>query len=84
MASSASPMGSAVATGMPARPIPAAASSAISDLIIVVNGVEVTCHAYGRRREILDGLMVVETSPTMTVPRHWVDVSPADMLEVCA
>jgi bifunctional non-homologous end joining protein LigD len=28
--------------------------------------------------------MVVDTSPTMTVPRHWIDVSPMDMLDVCA
>ena len=27
---------------------------------------------------------MVDTSPTMTVPRHWIDVSPADMLDVCA
>jgi bifunctional non-homologous end joining protein LigD len=27
---------------------------------------------------------VVDTSPTMTDPRHWVDVSPADMLDMFA
>ena len=52
--------------------------------VLSVDGSAVTGEPYGRRREILDGIMVVETSPTMTVPRHWVDVAPAEMLEVCA
>jgi len=52
--------------------------------VLAVDGVDVTGEPYGRRREIHGGVMVVDTSPTMTVPRHWVDVSPADMLEVCA
>lgn len=52
--------------------------------VLAIDGIDVTGEPYGRRREILDGVMVVDKSPTMTVPRHWVDVSPADMFEVCA
>ncbi|CAA0127335.1 Multifunctional non-homologous end joining DNA repair protein LigD [Mycolicibacterium vanbaalenii] len=51
---------------------------------LAVDGVDITGEPYGRRREILSEIMVVDSSPTMTVPRHWVDVSPADMLDVCA
>ncbi|BBY96338.1 ATP-dependent DNA ligase (plasmid) [Mycobacterium gallinarum] len=52
--------------------------------VLAIDGVDVTGEPYGRRREILDAVMVVDQSPAMTVPRHWVDVPPADMLEVCA
>lgn len=52
--------------------------------VLSIDGVDITAEPYGRRREILDGVMAVDTSPAMTVPRNWVDVSPADMLEVCA
>ena len=31
-----------------------------------------------------NGLMLVDSSPTMTGPQRWVDVSSAEMLEVCA
>lgn len=52
--------------------------------VLAIDGVDIRGKPYGRRREILDGVMVVDESATMTVPRHWVDVSPADMLDVCA
>lgn len=52
--------------------------------VLALDGMDITGEPYGRRREILSEVMVVDTSPTMTVPRHWVDVSPADMLDVCA
>lgn len=52
--------------------------------VLSVDGIDVTGEPYGRRREILGGVMVLDKSPVMTVPRHWVDVSPANMLEVCA
>jgi bifunctional non-homologous end joining protein LigD len=43
--------------------------------VLAVDGIAVTDEPYGRRREILGGLMVDETSPTMTVPRHWVEAA---------
>lgn len=52
--------------------------------VLAIDGIDVTGEPYGRRREILDRVMVVDKSPAMTVPRHWVDVAPAEMLEVCA
>ncbi|MGP4058997.1 ATP-dependent DNA ligase, partial [Mycobacterium sp. 4D054] len=52
--------------------------------VLAIDGLDVTAEPYGRRREIFDGVMVVDKSPVITVPRHWVDVSPADMLDVCA
>lgn len=51
--------------------------------VLAVDGVDVTGQPYGRRREVLDSLMVVDASPVLSVPRNWVDVSPAEMLAVC-
>ena len=51
---------------------------------LALYGEDITGEPCGRRREILSEVMVVNTSPTMTVPRHWIDVSPMDMLDVCA
>ncbi len=52
--------------------------------ILAVDGLDVTHEPYRQRREILSELMVVDKAPTLTVPRHWIDVSPAEMLQACA
>ncbi len=52
--------------------------------ILAVDGLDVTHEPYHQRREILSELMVVDKAPALTVPRHWIDVSPAEMLQACA
>lgn len=52
--------------------------------VLNVDGEDVMQLSYRARRELLDTLMVVERSPVLTVPRHWTDVAPADMLAICA
>ena len=48
--------------------------------VLAVDRRDITSWPYQQRRDLLDGLMVVETSKKLTVPRFWVDVSPAEML----
>lgn len=50
----------------------------------MTQGRTLTEQPYGRRRELLDDLMVVEKSRVLTVPRAMVDVAPADVLEAAA
>jgi bifunctional non-homologous end joining protein LigD len=52
--------------------------------LLVTQGRTLTEQPYGRRRELLDDLMVVEKSRVLTVPRAMVDVAPADVLEAAA
>ena len=52
--------------------------------VMNIEGEDITHWPYWERRELLDTLMVVERSPALTVPRHWTDVAPADMLAICA
>ena len=52
--------------------------------ILAIDGIDITDQPYGRRREILSTVMEVDSSAVLTIPRNWVDVAPADMLEVCA
>ena len=52
--------------------------------VLNVDGEDVMQLPYRDRRELLDTLMVVERSRALTVPRHWTDVAPADMLAICA
>ncbi|MFB1298733.1 RNA ligase family protein [Mycobacterium sp. pW049] len=52
--------------------------------VVNIDGEDVTPWPYRARRELLDTLMLVERSPALTVPRHWTDVAPADMLAICA
>lgn len=52
--------------------------------VLGLDGVDISGEPYARRREILGEVMAVDESPVMTIPRNWVDVSPADMLDVCA
>ena len=52
--------------------------------VLAVDGRDITSWTYESRRELLDQLMVVETSKTLTIPRCWVDVSPSEMLEAVA
>ena len=50
--------------------------------VLAVDRRDITSWPYQQRRDLLDGLMVVETSKSLTVPRFWVDVSPAEMLVI--
>lgn len=52
--------------------------------ILAIDGIDITDQPYGQRREILTAVMEVDSSAVLTIPRNWVDVAPADMLEVCA
>ncbi len=52
--------------------------------VIHLDGRDVTKTPYGQRRELLDGLMVVDKSPVLTVPRAMTGVTPADALKACA
>ncbi|WP_082164248.1 non-homologous end-joining DNA ligase [Mycolicibacterium obuense] len=52
--------------------------------VMNIEGEDITHWPYRERRELLDTLMVMESSPALTVPRHWTDVAPADMLAICA
>ena len=52
--------------------------------VMNIEGEDITHWPYRERRELLDTLMVVKRSPALTVPRHWTDVAPADMLAICA
>ncbi|KMV22092.1 DNA ligase [Mycobacterium heckeshornense] len=52
--------------------------------VLAVDGRDITSSTYEERRELLEGLMIVEKSKVLTVPRCWVDVRPSDMLDVAA
>ena len=52
--------------------------------VVNIDGEDITHWPYRERRELMDTLMVVKRSPALTVPRHWTDVAPADMLAICA
>lgn len=52
--------------------------------VMNIEGEDITHWPYRERRKLLDTLMAMESSPALTVPRHWTDVAPADMLAICA
>ncbi|WP_244168174.1 non-homologous end-joining DNA ligase [Mycobacterium paraffinicum] len=52
--------------------------------LLALDNRDITSHAYNQRRELLDALMIVDTSPTLTIPAALTAVTPADMLEVAA
>ncbi|WP_306460743.1 MULTISPECIES: non-homologous end-joining DNA ligase [Mycobacterium] len=52
--------------------------------LLALDNRSLTTQAYIQRRELLDALMVVDKSPTLTIPRALTAVVPADMLDVAA
>lgn len=52
--------------------------------ILHADSSNVTQRTYTQRRELLDGLMVVEKSRVITVPRPMLGVTPSDALDVIA
>lgn len=50
--------------------------------LLALDNRDITSNAYGQRRELLDALMIVDTSRVLTIPPSLTGVVPADMLDV--